>query len=227
MSALATISFVVTAITLAIWLVAFGLKLVGRRSVPVPTAAGSAHRTHTDRMLRELALDPYAFLFDRSLPAAAGSTGTKRAARQSIVSADGAVSINLISPSRREIEISIVAANQSPGTIVVVHVTDEFSDRRVFIPLAANSFESTVSGQLIGVALIPTTAQEVGISRDLKFIQVSDLGMYSEGDISRSVRAAAGPTRRWWQELLEAAEAGQVVLPERALSAIAEGITKH
>ena len=226
MSALAAISFVASMIIFAIWLLAFGSRLAGKRAPFLSAATAGVRHARADQLFRELALDPYVFFFDRSLPAAAAEAGTKRAVRQSVASADGVVSINLTSPSRREVEISLSAANQSPGTIAVVHVTDEYSDRRVLIPLAVSSSGSATPGQSAGVTLVPTTARRVSISRDVKLIQLGDLGTYAEDDIGQSVRAAAGPTRRWWQELLDAAEAGRVILPERALAAIVAAITK-
>ena len=213
MSALAMISFVAAMVMIAIWLLAFGAKLAGSRTLARPVTAGAGQATRADAMPSKLARDPFAFLFDRGLPAAAAAVGTRRSARESVTSADGALSINLSSPSRREVEISLAGTDQPPGTIAVVHVTDESSDRRVLIPL-------TASGQPAGVALVPTTSRQVGISRDVKLMRDTDLGIFSAADIGHSVRASAGPTRDRWQELAAMAQSGLVIVPEAVAAAI-------
>jgi hypothetical protein len=227
MSVLAMISFVAAMAILGIWLLAFGVKLMGSHARLRPSVAGAGQRGSGDLGFRRLASDPHVFLFDRSLPAAAASASTARSARQSITSADEATRINLASPSRREVEIALIAPDPPPGVVAVVRWADESSDRRVLIPLSAGGAGPGTSAQPDGVALVPTTERVVGISRDVQFIQVADLGAYSASDISHSVRVAVGPTRRWWQELLDAAEAGRVMLPEATLTAIATGMSGH
>ena len=225
MSAFATISLALLLVTCAIWVLAFGVRLAEKHTLPFSAIIGTGRPAQADHQGVTLAPDPYSFLFDRSLPAAAAS-GTRRIARESIVSADGAITINLTSPSRREIEISLLGRDATPGTIAVIHVKDESGDRTQLIPLAVGSFEA-IPGYPSGIALVPTTARVVRIGRDVELIQPADLDTLLPGQITQSVRTATGPTRRWWQALLSAVEAGQVTLTEATFSAIASAITKN
>lgn len=224
MTALATITLILLVTTCAIWVLAFGARLAGKRTLlfPAATAGRPVKAAHQGV---NLALDPYSFLFDRRLPAAAAS-GARRVARESIVSVDGAITINLTSPSRREIEISLLGSGTPPGTIAVVHVKDESGDRIQLIPLGSGSFEA-VPGYPSGIAIVSTNSPAVGISRDVKLLQEAELDTLSPGEIIQSVRSATGPTRRWWQALLSAVDTGQVKLGEQTISAIATAIAKN
>lgn len=220
MSVLALISFVGAIAMAAIWLVAWSARVVGSRGIARLAGVGAGSSASADEMLARLALDPFAFLFDRSL-AAAAATASRRSARESLASADGTLSINLSSPSRREVEIALTGTDQPTGTIAVVHVTDEVSDRTILVPLSTDSAPPT------GLALLPTTSRRVGISRDVKLVPDANLADFSVEDISQSVRASAGPTRGRWQQLAAAAQSGRTDLAEALLSAITSALSQH
>jgi hypothetical protein len=220
MSVLAWISFFGAMAMVAIWLLAWSARMAGSR-VPARPAGVDAGTPSADEMLVRLAHDPFAFLFDRSLAAAAAVSASRRSARESIASADGTLSITLSSPSRREVEIALTGVDQPPGTIAVVHVTDEVSDWTVLVPL------SSISTPPNGLALLPTTSRRIGISRDVKLVPDANLAAFSAEDISQSVRASAGPTRERWQQLAAAARSGQTDLAEAVLSAILSALNQH
>jgi hypothetical protein len=230
MSVFATGSLVAVVVVAALWLLACGLRLAERRAGHVLTEAPSVRAdvqlTDASGLPKAPALKPDAFLFDRRLAAAAaGQALARRGARRSVVSADGQVAITLVSSSRREIEIALNAA-VPPGTIAVVQVTDESGSRIIIIPLAADPGAADAA-RSSGVVLVPTRAQQVLIDTGIMLIQPADLERYSDADVDLSVGAAVGLTRRWWQELANAAAAGLARVPESTLAAVLTALSKH
>lgn len=222
MSTLTLISFVAAIAMLAVWLLAFGVRLAGPRILTRAASSQGGRRPGKDVLLSGMAQDPFGFLFDRSLPAAAAAaeTGTRQSARESTTSADGSLGITLSSPSRREVEISLDGAHP-PGTIAAVHFTDDSSKRWVLIPLM------NFSRQDAGVAVVPTRSRQVVISRDVKFIRDADLGAFSAEDIGASVRSATGATRDRWQELLAMAQTNLTTIPASAQTVISAALKRH
>lgn len=228
MSVLATITFAGAMVSVVLWILAFGAKLAGQRmklagqkAVIFPSVASSGG---TGQVIRELTLGACDFLFDRSMPAAAAALGSWRFARSSFATPDGAISVDLSSPSRREIEISVTSpaagANQA---IAAVRISDESSEHWILIPLS----DSPSGPGKAGLALVPSTARAVVVGRDVGVIQVADIGSYSAADIGLSVRSATGSARRWWQALLDEAEAGNLPLPGHIVTAISTAISTH
>ena len=188
MSVSATISFVLLIVTCGIGVLVFGIRLAEKRVLLFPATSG--HLPRADHHGEAPTLGLHTFVFDRRLPAAAAS-GIRRVAREAIVSADGAITINLTSPSRREIEICLVGRRAPSGAIAVIRVMDESGDHPWFIPLVAGSFEA-IPGYSSGIAMVPTTARTVEISQDVKLLSAADLDTLPPEEIARSVHASTG-----------------------------------
>lgn len=173
--------------------------------------------------LEEKPLGAAIFYFDRRLAPAAASEA-RPGAQESTVSTDGSLTLRLTSVSKREIELLVWADAGLENQLAVIRVQQQLTPETYLVPLTTDSSQVRPDRRS-GSVLIQTPASALRMDRAAEIVGVTELDHVPPSHISRSVRAAVGATREWWQSLAADHGRGKDGLEDITITTVQEALT--